>query len=112
MFSQRALFLNQWMSLLLFIHCQGIKERAESTRLSAQATELVGARGRHLSWIVLLVAAGLFTKSLVNVSRINLGVKGENVISFRLSPALNGYTSDGSTQLFERTFDEFAAMPV
>ncbi len=61
--------------------------------------------------LALLVAAGLFTKSLFNVSRVDLGLKVENVITFGISPALNGYTSPRARQLFERLEDELAALP-
>jgi predicted permease len=61
--------------------------------------------------MALLVAAGLFTKSLANVSRINLGLTAENVIMFGVSPELNGYTPERSRQLFERMEDELAALP-
>src|SRR5690348_18313439 len=41
--------------------------------------------------MALLIAAGLFIKSLANVSRVDLGVKVDNVVTFGLSPELNGY---------------------
>src|SRR5204863_5093197 len=49
--------------------------------------------------MALLVAAGLFIKSLVNVSRVQLGLNAENVIMFAISPALSGYTPERSRQL-------------
>ena len=61
--------------------------------------------------MALLVAAGLFTKSLANVSRVDLGVSADNVIMFGISPELNGYTPERSRQLFERLEDDLAALP-
>jgi len=61
--------------------------------------------------MALLVAAGLFTKSLANVSRVDLGVSADNVIMFGISPELNGYTPERSRQLFERLEDDLAAIP-
>jgi putative ABC transport system permease protein len=61
--------------------------------------------------MTLLVAAGLFTKSLANVGRVDLGVNVEHVIGFRLSPALVGYTREQTAALFERLEDELAALP-
>ena len=61
--------------------------------------------------LALLVAAGLFLKSLLNVSRVNLGLKVDNVVTFGVSPALNGYTPQRSSQLFGRLEDELAALP-
>ncbi len=61
--------------------------------------------------LALLVSAGLFLKSLANVSRTDLGLKVENVIMFSLSPALNNYSPQRSAQLFERLEDELGALP-
>ena len=41
--------------------------------------------------MALLLAAGLFIKSLINVSRVELGLDEDNLVTFSISPALNGY---------------------
>ncbi|HYK88288.1 MAG TPA: ABC transporter permease [Acidobacteriota bacterium] len=61
--------------------------------------------------LALLAAAGLFLKSLTNISRADLGLRLDNVITFSLSPALNSYSPQRSAQLFERLEDELAALP-
>jgi predicted permease len=61
--------------------------------------------------MALLVAAGLFTKSLFNVSKIDLGLKADRVVMFAVSPSLNGYTPERSLQLFQRIEDDLAALP-
>jgi predicted permease len=61
--------------------------------------------------MALLVAAGLFTKSLLNVSRVDLGLNADNVIMFQISPELNGYTVQRSRQLFEQLEDALGALP-
>ncbi|MPY88977.1 MAG: FtsX-like permease family protein [Luteitalea sp.] len=61
--------------------------------------------------MVLLVLAGLFTKSLVNISRVDLGLKIDNLVNFGISPMKNGYPLDRSAVLFERLEDELAALP-
>ena len=61
--------------------------------------------------MALLVCAGLFTKSLMNVSRVELGINVEHLATFGVSPALNGYSPERSKQLFERLEDELAAQP-
>jgi predicted permease len=61
--------------------------------------------------MALLVAAGLFTRSLVNVSRVNLGLNADNVVMFRVSPENNGYPTARSKELFERLENELAAIP-
>jgi predicted permease len=61
--------------------------------------------------MALLAAAGLFMRSLVNVTRVELGVRTENVLTFSIAPELNGYTAERSKALFERVEDELAALP-
>jgi predicted permease len=61
--------------------------------------------------MALLVSAGLFIKSLMNISKVDLGIKTENVVTFGISPELNGYTNQRSAQLFTRLEEELAAIP-
>ncbi|MDX1494719.1 MAG: ABC transporter permease [Longimicrobiales bacterium] len=60
--------------------------------------------------MTLLVAAGLFIKSLSNVSRVDLGLSPENVVVFRVSPSLNGYEDERTADLFVRLEEELAAL--
>ncbi|NNF26057.1 MAG: ABC transporter permease [Gemmatimonadetes bacterium] len=61
--------------------------------------------------MALLVAAGLFIRSLVNVSQVDLGLNSDNVITFGISPELNGYDDDRSLALFNEVERELAALP-
>jgi predicted permease len=61
--------------------------------------------------MTLLILAGLFVKSLVNVSRVDLGVRIDNVLTFAISPELSGYTPARSKVLFRRVEEELAALP-
>jgi predicted permease len=61
--------------------------------------------------MALLVSSGLFLKSLVNVSRIELGIEEENVVQFTVAPMLNGYDLPKSQALFERMEEELSAVP-
>ena len=90
--------------------------------LKGQAGQPSGARGaaRFRTSLVtaqialsmaLLVSAGLFIKSLVNVSRVDLGLKTDDVVTFGLSPQLNGYDEVRLHAFFERVEDELAAVP-
>ncbi len=92
------------------------------TALKAQAGQPSGARAaaRFRTTLVtaqialsmaLLISAGLFVLSLQKVSRIDLGIKVDSVVTFSISPALNGYTPAQSKALFERVEDELAALP-
>ena len=61
--------------------------------------------------MALLIPAGLFAKSLFNISRTDLGLKTDNMLLFSLSPELNSYNTERTRQLFERVEDEFGAQP-
>ena len=61
--------------------------------------------------MALLVGAGLFLKSLRNVSRVDLGMNPDNVVTFAVSPELNGYEREESLALYERAEQELAVLP-
>jgi predicted permease len=61
--------------------------------------------------MALLASAALFTKSLVNVTRVELGVKVDHLLTFGISPELNAYTPERARVLFERAEQTLAAIP-
>jgi predicted permease len=90
--------------------------------LKNQAGQPSGARGAKYFRVtlattqialsmMLLASSGFFVKSLLNVSRVDLGLKIDNVITFGLSPELSGYTSERSRLFFERLEEELRATP-
>jgi predicted permease len=90
--------------------------------LKGEAGQPSGARSatRFRTWLAtaqiamsmaLLVAAGLFTRSLLNVSLVKLGMTVDHVVTFGVAPILNGYKPDRTLQLFKRLEDELAAVP-
>ena len=93
-----------------------------ASTLKAQAGQPSGARSaaRFRSALVavqialsmgLLTTAGLFTRSLLNVSRVDLGVEIDRLVTFRLDPQRNGYEPARAQQLFEDLMDRLAAAP-
>jgi predicted permease len=61
--------------------------------------------------MALLAGAGLFAKSLLKVSRIELGMETHNVVAFGISPELNGYEPGESMALFHEVEEALAAIP-
>lgn len=61
--------------------------------------------------LALLVLAGLLVRSLANVGRVDLGLRVEQVVTFRISPKMNGYEPDRARTLFERAGAELAGIP-
>lgn len=61
--------------------------------------------------VALLISAGLFLKSLVNVSRTDLGLDVEHVATFVISPMRSGYDSTRAKVLYERVEQELRGLP-
>jgi predicted permease len=61
--------------------------------------------------LALLAPAGLFVKSLLNVSRVDLGLQPDHLVTFSLNPVLNGYDEPRSRALFEQLEEKLSALP-
>lgn len=61
--------------------------------------------------MALLVSAGLFIRSLQNVSRVSLGLDVDDLVTFRVSPVLNGYSGAQSQQFFASAEADLGAIP-
>jgi predicted permease len=61
--------------------------------------------------LALMVVAGLFARSLLNVSRVDLGMQISNLTTFRVSPVLNGYTPERSLAFFDQLEERVSAIP-
>ena len=61
--------------------------------------------------MMLLASAGLFTKSLYNISQVDLGLRIDNMVTFSLSPSRSGYQLPQARTLFARIEKELAAQP-
>jgi hypothetical protein len=61
--------------------------------------------------MALLILAGLFTKSLFNASRTNVGFRTDNLITFSVSPRRSVYSLEQSRALYERIEDGLIALP-
>jgi hypothetical protein len=61
--------------------------------------------------MMLLVLAGLFAKSLWHVSRVDIGMTREHLVTFNVAPELNGYTPQRATMFYEQLVETLAAQP-
>jgi predicted permease len=61
--------------------------------------------------MLLLAASGFFLKSLINVSRVELGIKTDSMLTFRVAPVLNGYQADRSRVFFQQLEEQLRALP-
>jgi predicted permease len=92
------------------------------TTIRSNAGQIAGARSaaRFRSSLVtvqialataLLIAAGLFMKSLVNVTHVDLGMRVDGVVTFSVSPERSGYDSTHAMLLYGRIEDALAGIP-
>jgi predicted permease len=61
--------------------------------------------------LLLLVGAGLFTRSLQNLRALDPGFQPDRLVTFTIDPSLNGHDMPGRLDLFARVRDAFAAEP-
>ena len=62
--------------------------------------------------LVLLFGAGLFVRSLQNLKTTDTGFRDpDNLVTFQLNPALNGYSEARGKQFFQDLLDRVRAIP-
>jgi predicted permease len=60
---------------------------------------------------LLLFGAGLFVKSLQNLKTTDTGVAADNLVTFQVSPALNGYDDARAVLLYRQLLESLRAAP-
>ncbi len=61
--------------------------------------------------LLLLVGAGLFVRTLINLQRVEPGFNAQNLLLFNIQPGLIGYKDEKLTQLYERATERLEAIP-
>jgi predicted permease len=61
--------------------------------------------------IVLLIGAGLFVRTLVNLSRTTLGFRSDRLLLFELDPPRTRYSDTQMTMLYRQLEEKIAAIP-
>jgi len=84
--------------------------QASSTRGASRVRQALVCAQVGIS-AMLLIPTGLFLKSLVNLTHVDLGMRTDNVVGFSISPLLNGHSNEQSQALFQRAEAELAAIP-
>jgi predicted permease len=92
---------------------QTLKDQAATTSASSAH---VGARkmlvaGQVAFTLLLVAGAFLFTRTLWNLRQQSLGLRTENVITFAVSPILNGYDTPRTIALIDQLRARMAAVP-
>ena len=61
--------------------------------------------------LVLLVGAGLFSRTLANLKSVDVGFVTDHLLTFQLDPRLAGYQPSAVTALYKRLLDTLSAQP-
>jgi putative ABC transport system permease protein len=61
--------------------------------------------------LLLLIGAGLFIRTLHNLTAVDLGLKTANLVAFAIDPSLNGYTPPRSAQLSKDLLERLRTTP-
>jgi predicted permease len=61
--------------------------------------------------LLLLIGAGLFTRSLSNLQDLRPGFEVHDLLSFSVDPTLNGYNTERATAFYRQLTQELAALP-
>jgi predicted permease len=94
----------------LFSNLKGQAAQASGTRPAARFRTTLATAQTAMA-MALVVLAGLFAKSLFNIGRASLGLNVNHVVTFRVSPGLNGYPPERTLQFLERVEDAVSGLP-
>lgn len=61
--------------------------------------------------LLLLIGAGLFVRTLVNLQRVEPGFNARNLLIFSVNPNIIGYKDERLTNLYKQMFDRLEAVP-
>lgn len=61
--------------------------------------------------LLLLVGAGLFVRTLINLQRVDPGFNTQNLLLFDVSPGLIGYKDDKLKQIYQQISERIEAVP-
>jgi putative ABC transport system permease protein len=61
--------------------------------------------------LLLMVAAGLFVRTIQNLHSVDAGFATDHLLSFNLSPGMSGYASPAVAPIEQRVLDTIAALP-
>jgi len=91
-----------------------------ASALKQQANSVAGGNVRYRKVLVvaqvalsllLLVGAGLFTRTLQNLKSIDPGFRTDHLLSFSMDPQLNGYDTPRANALYAQLNDRFSHLP-
>jgi predicted permease len=83
-------------------------------RSSSSASRSLLSRGLVVTQValslLLLIGAGLFVRTLLNLQRVDPGFNTKNLLMFKVAPSLNGYKDERLAQLYERICERLESL--
>src|SRR5207247_9394700 len=61
--------------------------------------------------LVLLIGAGLFVRTLRNLSNLDVGFNPENLLIFRVQPRMSGYDGERLKNVYQQIIERIEAVP-
>jgi predicted permease len=61
--------------------------------------------------LLLLISAGLFGRTLLNLRNIDLGLRADHLLTFSVAPKLNRYTDLAASQFYDQLTERLAGIP-
>jgi putative ABC transport system permease protein len=90
----------------------------DALRQQSGTGEIAHARFRRLTVgvqiglsLILLVGAGLFSRTLANLKSVDTGFVTDHILTFQLDPRLAGYQPNAVASLYKRVLETLAAQP-
>jgi predicted permease len=87
----------------------------DSGRSSSAASRSLLSRGLVVTQValslLLLIGAGLFVRTLLNLQRVDPGFNTKNLLMFKVAPGLTGYKDERLMRLYERMSERLEALP-
>jgi predicted permease len=87
----------------------------DSSRGSSAASRSLLSRGLVVAQValslLLLVGAGLFLRTLINLQRVEVGFNTRNLLLFGVEPGLIGYKDEKLAQLYQQMSERLEAVP-
>jgi predicted permease len=87
-----------------------LKENAGGASRRARLSQALVVAQVAMS-LALLVGAGLFARTLRNLSNVEVGFNRDNLLLFRVDPRLNNYRDEQIADLYERMVTRLEAVP-
>ena len=89
--------------------------KEQTTGMSASGSQSRTRQGLIVAQIcislLLLIGAGLFTRSLVNLVHSDPGFRADHLVAFTIDPSLSGYTLERRLALFHELEQRLSALP-